>query len=436
MSGADGNELAIDIKGLTKIFRLYDKPSDVLAELFLGRRRGREARALDGLSLAVRRGETLGLVGRNGAGKSTLLKIVSGTLVPTLGSVTVNGRIAAILELGSGFHPELSGRDNVYMGGMCMGLERREIDRRFDSIVAFSELEDHIDQPFRTYSTGMQARLSFSVATSVDPDIMIVDEALSVGDARFQLKCFSRFEEMRSQGKTVLLVSHNMTTIATMCDRAVLLEGGRIVADGEPRYIDMAYHRLLFGGIQGGNTLDAVSGGASDAGPAGSGYPGAVERFGSAAAQIVDAGLLGEDGAPRTRIRSGERCRLFMTFLVREPLDSIVAGFLIRSPRGVDLFGVDTRTDRSARIERASAGDRIRVELEVSMWLAAGEYFVTFALAQDDGLKIDVLYDHLLYRVVGTETIYTSSVANLDHRLSHRLEPRDLPDPSHLKGDA
>lgn len=409
--------LAIEARDVSKTFRLYQKPSDVLAELFLGRQRAQEFTALDGVSLLVRHGETLGVVGRNGAGKSTLLKLIAGTLVPSFGSIAVHGRVAAILELGSGFHMDFSGRENVYMGGMCLGLTREEIEQRFNSIVEFSELSDYIDQPLRTYSTGMQARLSFSVATSVDPDIMIVDEALSVGDARFQLKCFARFEEMRQAGKTVLLVSHNMTTITGMCDRAVLLERGRVLEIGEPKRIDMVYHRLLFGTQQtASESSDSTTTPESvDRGLA------STARFGTGAASIVDVGLLGDDGELRTLVRSGERCRLFLKFEVRESLESVVAGFVIRNPKGVDLFGVDTETDPLAHIPCPAMGDQVRVELQFTMWLAAGEYFVTFALARGDGLKYDARYDDLHFRVSGPETIFTTSVVNLDHEVVHTV---------------
>lgn len=415
-------DLAIEARAVSKIFRLYQKPSDVLTELFFGRHRAQEFTALDEVSLLVRHGETLGVVGRNGAGKSTLLKLIVGTLTPSFGIIAVHGRIAAILELGSGFHMDFTGRENLYMGGMCLGLTREEIDQRFDSIVEFSELSAYIDQPLRTYSTGMQARLSFSVATSVDPDIMIVDEALSVGDARFQLKCFGRFQEMRRAGKTVLLVSHNMTTITSMCDRAILLEGGRVLEIGEPKHIDMVYHRLLFGAEppKSADLRESVDTAGRQAES-----PPTDARFGTGAARIVDVGLIGEDGEFRTLVRSGERCTLFLTFDVREPLDGVVAGFVIRSPRGVDLFGVDTATDPAGHIPCPAEGDRVRVELQLSMWLAAGEYFVTFALARADGLKYDARYDDLLFRVTSTDRIFTTSIVNLDHRFAHEVAALD-----------
>ncbi len=199
------------------------------------------------VSFELRRGEVLGLVGRNGAGKSTLLKILAGTLTPSGGKIEIAGRVSAILELGTGFHPDFSGRENIYLGGLCLGMTRAEIDGRIDEIIDFSELRDVIDQPFKTYSTGMQARLTFSTVTTADPDLLIVDEALSVGDARFQLKSFGRFEEFRRRGKSIILVSHNMNTITGFCDRAILLERGQVLLDAKPATVSTFYHRLLFG---------------------------------------------------------------------------------------------------------------------------------------------------------------------------------------------
>jgi ABC-type polysaccharide/polyol phosphate transport system ATPase subunit len=237
----------ICVRNLRKAYRLYAHPRQMLLEALTGRRRHDEFVALDDVNFDVGPGTVVGLMGRNGAGKSTLLRIIAGTLDASGGTLAVRGRVAAILELGTGFHPEYTGRENVYLGGLCIGLSRDEIDRRFDEIVAFSELEDFIDQPFRTYSSGMQARLTFSVATCVDPDILIVDEALSVGDARFQLKSFDRIRDFKRRGKSILLVSHSINQLVSVCDRAILIERGRMYADGDPNRIGHLYHELLFG---------------------------------------------------------------------------------------------------------------------------------------------------------------------------------------------
>jgi lipopolysaccharide transport system ATP-binding protein len=238
---------AIRVVSLGKVFRVWRHPSDMLKEALGGRQRHSEFEALRDVSLDVPRGSVVGIMGRNGAGKSTLLRIIAGTLDATSGSVSVAGRISAILELGTGFHPDYSGRDNVFLGGLCLGLTRAEIAARLDEIVGFAELEEFIDQPFRTYSSGMQARLTFAVATAVDADILIIDEALAVGDARFQLKSFDRVRQFSRQGKSILLVSHSINQVVSICDHAILLEKGRLLAQGAPRAVGNIYHELLFG---------------------------------------------------------------------------------------------------------------------------------------------------------------------------------------------
>ena len=271
-----GDAMVVRASELSKVFAIYDKPQDVLARLFSRRIRPQEFWALRDVSFELRRGEVLGLVGRNGAGKSTLLKILAGTLTPSGGTIEVSGRVSAILELGTGFHPDFSGRENIYLGGLCLGMTRAEIDGRIDEIIDFSELRDVIDQPFKTYSTGMQARLTFSTVTTADPDLLIVDEALSVGDARFQLKSFGRFEEFRRRGKSIILVSHNMNTITGFCDRAILLEKGQVLLDSNPGAVATFYHRLLFG--ERSETTFAHKGAPPVSGKAG-GHPATIPNF-------------------------------------------------------------------------------------------------------------------------------------------------------------
>ena len=241
-------EAAIRVDNLGKCFHIYDKPHERLLQMLSRGRRQyfREFWALRGATFEVRRGEAVGIIGRNGSGKSTLLQLICGTQNQTEGSVSVNGRIAALLELGSGFNPEFTGRENVFLNGLVLGLARTEIEHRFEHIAAFADIGDFIDQPLKTYSSGMVVRLAFAVAINVDPDIIVIDEALAVGDELFQRKCFARLEAIRRRGATLLFVSHSGSTVIELCDRCILLDGGEKIASGSPKRMIAKYQRLLF----------------------------------------------------------------------------------------------------------------------------------------------------------------------------------------------
>jgi ABC-type polysaccharide/polyol phosphate transport system ATPase subunit len=446
-----GDAMVVRASGLSKVFAIYNKPQDVLARLFSRRVRPQEFWALRDVSFELRRGEVLGLVGRNGAGKSTLLKILAGTLTPSGGTIEVSGRVSAILELGTGFHPDFSGRENIYLGGLCLGMTRAEIDGRIDGIIDFSELRDVIDQPFKTYSTGMQARLTFSTVTTADPDLLIVDEALSVGDARFQLKSFGRFEEFRRRGKSIILVSHNMNTITGFCDRAILLEKGRLLLDAKPVAVSTFYHRLLFGeGSEAAFVNQYVPppiSGAAGAGPAtaspeipnadilaeeideldgAESVPDPSEyRFGTNAAEIYDFGILDTQGRRSTLLVSGQPYRCFMRIIARRPVGNSCGGFVVRSIKGVDLFGTDTtRIDGFPDLPLAQTGDVVELAADITMWLGPGDYFMTFALADRSGLKLDCRFDALHFTVIGAPNIHTTSVVNLCPSFRMRSLPR------------
>lgn len=242
------SDTAIKIENINKCYHIYDKPRDRFMQMLAGGRRQyfREFWALKDVSFEIKKGETVGIIGRNGSGKSTLLQIICGTLNPTSGSIQTNGRIAALLELGSGFNPEYTGRENVFMNTAVLGLSREETESRYDEIAAFADIGDFLDQPVKTYSSGMAVRLAFAVAVNVDPQILVVDEALSVGDELFQRKCYSRIESIKKNGATILFVSHSGGTIIELCDHAILMEAGEKLAMGIPKAIVGSYQKLLY----------------------------------------------------------------------------------------------------------------------------------------------------------------------------------------------
>lgn len=241
------SEIAVSLNNVSKSFKRYAHPVDRLKDLlFPNQTRGDQFWALQNVNLEIPRGETWGLVGRNGSGKSTLLQILVGTLTPTSGSVKVTGRISALLELGSGFNPEFTGRQNVFFSGQILGLDQKEIEAKFDTIASFADIGDFIDQPVKTYSSGMFIRLAFAVATSVEPDILVVDEALAVGDEVFQRKCFARIQSIQEQGGTILFVSHSASSIIELCNQAVLMDQGELLLQGKPKKIVSKYHKLIY----------------------------------------------------------------------------------------------------------------------------------------------------------------------------------------------
>ena len=243
------DDIAISVRNLSKTYRLFGHPGDRIKQFFsLGMKKyHHEFTALKGVSFDIKQGETVGIIGRNGSGKSTLLQLICGILKPTSGTLQTHGRVSALLELGAGFNPEFTGRENVYFQGAIMGFTQAQMDGRFDTIASFADIGEFIDQPVRTYSSGMFVRLAFAVAISVDPDILVVDEALSVGDGKFQIKCAAWLQQLRQKRVTVLLVSHDENLITSLCDKVIIMEAGRIVGEGEPRAMSATYHQLLFG---------------------------------------------------------------------------------------------------------------------------------------------------------------------------------------------
>ncbi|MDR9440917.1 MAG: ABC transporter ATP-binding protein [Halomonas sp.] len=349
----------IHVQDITKHFRFYAKPSDRLRELITRRPRHHSHKALDGISFQVASGETLGILGRNGAGKSTLLKILTGVLLPDSGTFRIEGRITGLLELGTGFDSNLTGAQNILANGLLLGMTRQEVEARRQAIIDFSELGTFIDEPLRTYSSGMVMRLAFAIGIHADPSCFVIDEALSVGDAHFQQKCMRRIREFRAQGGSIIFVSHDINAVKMLCDKVVVLEGGKAVFAGEPEAGANHYNRLLAEETD----LDGQ----------------AVQQanYGSGEVTVLACNLAGQDSGGAI-LTSGERAELLIDLEAREDLNEITLGLMIRDRFGQDVFGTNTFYMGQKLAMRAA--ERQRCRMEIDMWLAPGKYTLTLAL--------------------------------------------------------
>ena len=420
-------ETAIVASNLSKAFRVYAHPKDMLVEFLTRKTRHCEFAALTDVSFEVGRGEIVGILGRNGAGKSTLLKVLAGTLEASSGTSAVHGRISAILELGTGFHPDYTGRENALLGAVCLGMTRREARERIGSIIEFAELGEFIDRPFRTYSSGMQARLTFATAVAITPEVLIVDEALAVGDARFQLRCFDRIRQMREAGCTILFVSHSVEQVTALCTRAMLLEKGRLLEIGTPDFVTRAYHKLLFGQqfTALASTTDTSSTDTSttaEVTPATVAVVDDARAMGTGSWRISSVELLNESGESVDVLRP--RGRYVLRFRARGDiaLHDLCVGFLVRNAQGLVVFGTDSRIANGARLE-AHAGEELVATLRFTCHLGGGSYFVSYGLAHEDGTKIDFRYDALPITVATTPGIYDASLADLDSSIECTHHP-------------
>lgn len=392
------------VQNVAKLYRLYQRPSDRLRELLPGSGAlHTDFWALRDISFEVGRGEMLGLVGPNGCGKSTLLQIVSGILQPTMGRVATRGRIAALLELGAGFNPEFTGRENVYLNGEIMGLSRPEIDRAMPSIEAFAEIGEFIERPVKEYSSGMYVRLAFSTAIHVDPEILIVDEALAVGDAVFANRCVRKFQELRERKITILFVSHDLGLVKQLSDRAILLLGGRIEAEGFPRDVINRYIGLVLEKQQPTAKKDER-------------LP-ASFRHGDGTSEILSVEILNARGEPAASVASGEpvtvRVRSRFHRAERDPM----VGILIRTRIGMDVYGTNTRIEQ-IELGDFGPGDELEVDFRIECWLTPQAYTLTVATQSADGSSHDWLDDAVAFEVVDTRV--AAGVANLRAEVAWR----------------
>ncbi len=391
---------AIQVKQLSKSYRIYDRPWHKLRETLrlASKSERREFWALKDISFELEAGQTLGIIGQNGSGKSTLLQILAGILLQTRGECVVRGKVSALLELGSGFNPEFTGRENVFMNGAILGLDMRRMRNRFESIVRFAEIGSFIDQPVKTYSSGMYMRLAFAVAVNVDPDILLVDEALAVGDLIFQHRCMHRMKDLRSAGKTIVLVTHDLDAVTKFCDRALLLDGGHILEDGLPDIVVQKYRALTFererryGGFDGQDesSTHPISISSKSEMPLALTIPNVDHRFGSGEAELLGIELFSEKEEPIRTVFGGQRVTIRISVRFNENIDRPILGYTLRDRLGVEIAASNTshagRPLPPARKNQTYTSDFvIRIP-----HIAAGSYSISPAVAKGELLRHDM----------------------------------------------
>lgn len=386
---------AIRVKNVSKVYKLYQRNVDrVVDALGLSGKKKvyREHYALHNMSFDIKRGECVGIIGTNGAGKSTILKIITGVLSPTEGDVEINGRISALLELGAGFNTEYTGLENIYLNGTMMGFSKEEIDAKMEDILSFADIGEFIHQPVKTYSSGMFVRLAFSVAINIDPEILIVDEALSVGDAFFQAKCYKKFDDFKKQGKTILFVSHDLSAISRYCDHAILLNKGTMLAEGTPKDMIDLYKKVL---VDQADVKSIASGEADIHSTTGqqsiTGASGAVDtwmshfhvnpevnEYGDGTAHIIDFAVEDEKGLLSTTIMKGSRFTIKSKVLFDKPVYDPIFTYTIKNAQGISITGTNTMYEKKD-VGEVTPGDVYVASFNQEMNLQGGEYLLSIS---------------------------------------------------------
>lgn len=439
------SKIAIHVSHLSKRFEIYDTPRNRLKQFLLPRLQKsvglaqkqyfREFWALQDVSFDIKKGETVGIIGRNGSGKSTLLQMICGTLHPTSGSVQTTGRVAALLELGSGFNPEFTGRENVYLNASVLGLSTHEIDTRFDEIAAFADIGEFIEQAVKTYSSGMMVRLAFAVAINVNPDILIIDEALSVGDELFQRKCFSRIEAIRASGATILFVSHSGSTVVELCDRAILFDAGEQLAVGLPKQIVGRYQKLLYAPADKRESVRAqvrlVAEQSVVAQHDESGLdlhraevretfdphlrPSSTIEYESLGACIESPRILNLAGEQVNNLVRGNNYRYVYNVKFSQRVANVRFGMLIKTTSGVELGGATTDRSLTNGLAVVEQGDSVRVEFQFNCRLNAGMFFLNAGVSgefQGEVRHLHRVIDAVCFRVMDDASGYLTGVVD------------------------
>lgn len=386
-------DTVIEIKNITKIYNLYNKPSDRLKEAVFSRKsRHTEFAALNDVSFDVCKGEILGIIGKNGSGKSTILKIITNVLTPTSGECIVKGKIAALLELGAGFNMEYTGIENIYLNGQMIGFSKEEMDKKLQDIIDFADIGEHIFQPVKTYSSGMFARLAFSVAISVDPDILIVDEALSVGDVFFQNKCYRRFEEFRDKGKTILFVTHDMGSVIRYCNRCVLLNAGKKVGEGKPQEMVDLYKRIMVGQWNENeeknstieNSIDSTNINVNRLWKEQISTNPDMEVYGDGRAEIIDFGIFSDSGNIGNNVYKGDYYTVKMKVRINDDNLNPIFAFKLRDVKGTELTGTNTMLE-DIDTSHCKNGDIVTISFRQKQYLQPGQYLVSLGCTAFEG---------------------------------------------------
>lgn len=389
------SEIAIRVDDVSKLYKLYDKPSDRLKEsLGLTRKKlYKEHYALHNVSFDVKRGETVGIIGTNGSGKSTILKIITGVLNPSGGNVEINGRISALLELGAGFNMEYTGIENIYLNGTMIGFSREEIDAKMQDILDFADIGDFVHQPVKTYSSGMFVRLAFAVAINIDPEILIVDEALSVGDVFFQAKCYKKFEDFKKLGKTILFVSHDLGSISKYCDRVVLLNKGKKLAEGTPKEMvsmykrimvnqdkaeEIAAHQMDMSSLEEEGEKEIKELACEGLWKSHYNLNPNVDEYGNGAAEIEDFAIVDENGNYTNAIIKGTRFRLKSKVKFKRDIQDPIFTYTFKNIQGVAITGTNTMYEKKD-VPLAKAGETYVATFEQDMFLQGGEYLLSMS---------------------------------------------------------
>ncbi len=404
-------QIAIDVKNVKKIYKLYEKRSDRVKDAFglLKKNPPKKYHALNGVNMQIKAGETVGIIGTNGSGKSTILKIITGVLNPTEGEVTVNGRISALLELGAGFNMEYNGIENVYLNGTMMGFSEKEIDAKLPAILEFADIGDYVYQPVKTYSSGMFVRLAFAVAINIEPEILIVDEALSVGDVFFQAKCYHKFEEFKQMGKTIVFVSHDLSSISKYCDRVFLLNKGNLLGEGSAKDMIDAYKRVLVGQYEipednqsgADEEVHAVTSGESATEVPGTVNP-HLQEYGTGQARIREFYVTDDRGVRTGAVLKGSEFTVHMRVEINDAIPAPIFAMSFKNVQGTEITGTNSMIEK-AFLGNVTAGQVKEVTFKQKMTLQGGEYLISLGVTGYNGDVFEVyhrLYDALNITVV------------------------------------